>query len=138
MGTRASHGLANISSAWCKVLSILGYLLWICCSPTCYGNLTSFLALFLHLLALLHLVLYLLWIKFDYNSLYLVAHGYSGKWQFVPCTLNLKRNLISNAKQRPGEWLKEMQSTCAVASVDVPSGEGSMTGGGGMDSKTEE
>lgn len=75
------------------------------CSATSFGNLTQFLALLLQFL--LHLLRHrLLWMKFDYNSLYLAAHGYRGKWQFVPCTLNLKRNLISNAKQRPGECAK--------------------------------
>lgn len=73
VGTRASHGLANISSALCKLLSIL---------DTYYGFAAAAAAL-AHLLWQLNtisgalsstsscsaLLLYLLWIEFDYNSL---------------------------------------------------------------------
>lgn len=72
VGTRASHGLANISSALCKLLSIL---------DTYYGFAAA--AALAHLLWQLNtisgalsstsscsaLLLYLLWIEFDYNSL---------------------------------------------------------------------
>lgn len=73
VGTRARHGLANISSALCKLSSIL---------DTYYGFAAAALA---HLLWQLNtisgslsstssgsssaLFLYLLWIEFDYNSL---------------------------------------------------------------------
>lgn len=74
MGTRASHGLANISSALCKLLSIL---------DTYYGFAAAAAAALAHLLWQLNtisgalsstsscsaLLLYLLWIEFDYNSL---------------------------------------------------------------------